>query len=39
MAGSMKILKTKLQIYSHGTLAISTVVMVISMQTHYNYDD
>ena len=39
MAASMMILKTKHQIDFHWSLPVFTVVMVISVWTHYNYDD
>ena len=35
----MMILKTKHQIDFHWSLPVFTVVMVISVWTHYNYDD
>ena len=35
----MKILKTKQRIYSHWSLPVFTVVMVISVLMHYNYDN
>ena len=35
----MMILKTKHQMHFHWSLPVFTVVMVISVWTHYNYDD
>ena len=35
----MKTLKTKQQMYFHRSSPVFTVVVVISLWTHYNYDD
>ena len=35
----MKILNAKHQIHIHWSLPVFTIVMVIPLWTHYNYDD